>query len=73
VNEGILTCVIARHRTLIGAKLEEGKKVYDPLYCSWLYRTTSQEGCGVGAPPLQYGQGGWPDFEWDMETFPSLP
>jgi hypothetical protein len=31
VIEGILTCVIARHRrTLRGAKWKEGKKVYDP-------------------------------------------
>jgi len=74
VIEGMLTCVIARHRrTLTGAKWEEGKKVYDPLYCSWLYGTTSQGGCGVGAPPLQYEQGGRPNFEQDMETSPSLP
>jgi hypothetical protein len=74
VIEEILTCVIARHRrTLTGAKWEEGKKERDPLYCSWLYITTSQGSCGVGAPPLQYEQGGWPGFERDVETSPSLP
>jgi hypothetical protein len=72
--KGILNCVIAKHkRTLTGAKWEEGKKVYHSLYCTWLHRMTSQGGCGVGAPPLQYEQGGCPDFEWAKKTSPSPP
>jgi hypothetical protein len=66
--------LIAKHRrTLTEAKWEEGKKVYDPFYCTWLYRMTSQGGSGFGAPTLQNEQGGWPDLEWAKKISPSPP